>query len=103
MSVSRSGYRSLRPATQVFLSFDYERDIWRVQQVGNSWITRFNRAAAGFFDTSLAEASKSAGRRSVEAVVPARLEKHELRPSGSRGNALVGVRIPSAEGPSRSK
>jgi len=46
-------------ARRVFFSFHYERDVWRAQQVRNSWVTRPSRTAAGFFYRSLAEAAKT--------------------------------------------
>ena len=48
-------------ARRVFFSFHYERDIWRVNVVRNSWLTK-GREAAGFWDASLWEEAKKKGR-----------------------------------------
>jgi len=37
-------------AKKVFFSFYYERDIWRANQVRNSWVTKPDRQDAGFWD-----------------------------------------------------
>lgn len=37
-------------ARRVFFSFHYERDAWRAAQVRNSWVTKPDREAAGFWD-----------------------------------------------------
>lgn len=61
----------MRPKTtrRVFFSFHYQRDIWRVQQVRNHWITKPNREAAGYFDGSLAEKAKSEGTAAVKRLI----------------------------------
>jgi hypothetical protein len=45
---------------RVFFSFHYQNDIWRANQVRNSWRYRHeaNREAEGFFDASIWERSK---------------------------------------------
>jgi MTH538 TIR-like domain (DUF1863) len=45
-------------ARRVFFSFHYERDIWRASIVRNSWVTKPDRQAAGFFDASIWEEAK---------------------------------------------
>jgi len=97
---------------RVFFSFHYERDIWRAQQVRNSWVTRPSRSAAGFFDGSLAEAAKTENDARLKAAIRQGLRGttctvvligartaqrkyvlYEIAESHARGNALVGVRI----------
>ncbi len=52
-------------ARRVFFSFHYERDIWRVSQVRNSWVTK-DREAAGFWDAAKWEEVKKKGKANVE-------------------------------------
>ncbi len=54
---------------RVFFSFHYQRDIWRVQQVRNHWLTKPNRAAAGYFDGSLSEKAKTEGKIAVKRLI----------------------------------
>lgn len=46
-------------ARRCFFSFHYKRDVWRAQQVKNSWLSK-DRESAGFFDSSAFETSKKA-------------------------------------------
>ena len=48
----------------VFFSFHYERDIWRVNQVRNAWVTQGNHAA-GYVDSAAFEQVKRRGQRAV--------------------------------------
>lgn len=56
---------------RVFFSFHYQNDIWRVNQVRNSW--RFGhentRDADGFFDASIWEASQRTGPDSLKQLI----------------------------------
>ena len=47
----------------VFFSFHYQRDIWRVSQVRNSWVTQKN-TTAGFVDDASWESVKKTRRSS---------------------------------------
>ena len=55
-------------ARRVFFSFHYERDVWRANQVRNSWVTR-DREAAGFWDASLWEESKTKGEAALKKLI----------------------------------
>jgi hypothetical protein len=50
----------------VFFSFHYERDVWRANQVRNSWITKPDRVAAGFVDAAAFEEVKKKGDAAVK-------------------------------------
>jgi hypothetical protein len=50
----------------VFFSFHYERDVWRANQVRNSWVTKPNTEAAGFIDKAAFEEVKKKGDAAVE-------------------------------------
>lgn len=99
-------------ARRVFFSYHFQRDAWRANQVRNSWVTKSDRDAAGFFDAADQEEvqrySDEAIKRwiddqlqhtSVTAVLigqeTARREyvRYEIERSFERGNALVGIRI----------
>jgi hypothetical protein len=53
-------------ARRVFFSFHYERDVWRAGQVRNSWVTKEDREAAGFWDSAAWEEVKKKGTAAVE-------------------------------------
>ena len=57
------------PTRRVFFSFHYQRDIWRVQQVKNHWVTKDSKEAAGFFDGSLEEKAKKEGDAAVKKLI----------------------------------
>lgn len=98
-------------ARRVFFSFHYERDIWRANQVRNSWVTQ-DREAAGFFDASLWEEAKKKGDAAIKKMIDDALigttvtavligsetstrdyVKYEIARSAERPNGLLGVRI----------
>lgn len=100
-------------ARRVFFSFHYENDIWRANQVRQSWVTQ-DRQAAGFFDASLWEEVKRRGEDAVRKEILRGIEntsvtavligsetalrtwvQFEINKSLERGNGLVGVRIHS--------
>lgn len=99
-------------ATRVFFSFHYQRDIWRVNQVRNSWVTKPDRQTAGFFDASLWEDAKKSGDSGVKRVINQGLEgttrtailtgthtfarrwvRYEIAKSFERLNRMVGISI----------
>jgi len=53
-------------ARRVFFSFHYERDIWRASQIRNSWVTKEDREAAGFWDAASWEEVKKKGEEAIE-------------------------------------
>jgi len=99
-------------ARRVFFSFHYERDIWRVSQVRNSWLTKPDREAAGFWDAATREQIRSRGDSAIKKWVGRNLKgtsvtavligaetssrkwvKYEIEKSLEKGNDIIGVRI----------
>lgn len=99
-------------ARRVFFSFHYERDVWRANQVRNSWVTKPDREAAGFWDAAEWEKVKRQGDEAVKRWIDKQLEgtsvtvvligaetytrkwvKYEIKQSCERGNGLLGVYI----------
>ena len=99
-------------ARRVFFSFHYERDIWRASQVRNSWVTKPDREAAGFWDAAAWEEVKKKGEEAVKRWITKQLEGttvtvvligaetserkyviYEIKRSYARGNGLLGVYI----------
>lgn len=56
-------------ARTVFFSFHYQRDIFRVQQVKQHYITKGNYTAAGYFDGSLEEKAQREGDTAVKRLI----------------------------------
>lgn len=98
-------------ARNVFFSFHYQRDLWRVNVVRNSAMVD-GVAAAGFQDQSLWEETKKQGDAAVKRLIDAGLAgtsvtvvligamtagrqyvAYEIERSIARGNGLLGVRI----------
>lgn len=52
-------------ARHTFFSFHYQRDIWRVSQVRNSWVTQGN-TTAGFWDGASWESVKKQGEQAIK-------------------------------------
>lgn len=103
-------------ARRVFFSFHYERDIWRASIVRNSWVTKENQEAAGFWDASLWEEAKRKGEDAIKRMINNGLENtsvtavligketssrdwviYEIVQSFNRGNALLGILIDGIE------
>jgi hypothetical protein len=99
-------------ARRVFFSFYYQRDIWRVNQVRNSWLTHPNREVAGYWDASLWEKTELKGKTAIERLIDEGLEntsvtavligaetadrdyvRYEIEQSLERKNGLLGVYI----------
>lgn len=99
---------------RVFFSFHYQNDIWRVNQVRNSW--RFQheatREAEGFFDASLWESSQRRNPDSLKDLIRIGMEntsvtavlvgsntferrwvRYEIAQSIVKGNGLVGIQV----------
>lgn len=53
-------------ARRVFFSFHYTRDVQRAHVVRNSWVTKPDREEAGFFDSSVFEATKRNGEAALK-------------------------------------
>ncbi len=53
-------------ARKTFFSFHYKPDVNRAQIVKNSWMTKPNREEAGFFNSSVFEASQRTGHEALK-------------------------------------
>ena len=96
---------------RTFFSFHYQRDVWRASNIRNAG--QFDaRAAAGWDDASLWEATKKRGKEAVQQLIDNGLRNtsvtvvligaetskrhwvdYEIKQSYERGNGVVGVRI----------
>jgi hypothetical protein len=56
-------------ARSVYFGFHYQRDIFRVQQVEQHYITKENYIEAGYFDGSLEEKAKKEGDTAVKSLI----------------------------------
>lgn len=102
---------------RVFFSFHYKDDVFRANQVRNSWVTQ-TRTAAGFVDAAEFERVRSRGEAAIKRWIREQLRgtsvtavliglrtasrpyvKYEIQESYKRGNGLVGVRIHQLRGP----
>lgn len=98
-------------ARRVFFSFHYQRDIWRVNVVRNSWVTQ-DRQVAGYWDASLWEEAQTKGEEAIKSLIDNGLQntsvtvvligaethsrkwvQYEIIESYKRGNGLLGVYI----------
>lgn len=96
---------------RVFFSFHYQRDVWRVNVVRNSWVTQ-DREVAGFWDASLWEEAQKKGDAAIKRMIDEGLKntsvtavligsetwgrrwvRYEIIESYNRGNGLLGVYI----------
>uniref|UniRef100_A0A7C4JQB3 TIR-like domain-containing protein n=1 Tax=Thermodesulfobacterium geofontis TaxID=1295609 RepID=A0A7C4JQB3_9BACT len=103
-------------ARRVFFSFHYERDIWRVNVVRNSWVPKGNYINAGFIDAAEFEKIKRQGDQAIKRWIDEQLEgtsvtvvligaetysrlwvRYEIIKSFDRGNGLLGVYIHNIE------
>ena len=99
---------------RAFFSFHYQQDIWRVNQVRNSWIIQPGSQKAVWYDASLWEATKKKGvaalmnliddgltNTSVTVVLigsqtyQRRWVKYEIQESHRRKKGLLGIHIHS--------
>src|ERR1700739_216263 len=99
-------------ARKVFFSFHYKNDVWRENQVRNSWVTKDNKEAAGFTDAADFEKVEKEGEEAVKRWINKQLDgtsvtvvligndtsnrsyvKYELQKSYERGNGIIGIYI----------
>ena len=97
---------------RTFFSFHYQQDVSRAHVVRNSWVTKEDRADAGFFDGSVFESKKRAGEETLKAFLTDALKgttvtcvlignqtafrpwvRYELVRSFHRGNGLLGIYV----------
>ncbi len=101
---------------RVFLSFEYDRDFWRVNEVHNCWIKKPDRETAGFVDAYSWEKLNWKGEEAVRKWIDRELEKssvtavligyttsssefvdYEIRKSRLLGKGLFGIYIHNLE------
>ena len=99
-------------ARRVFFSFHYEADVWRAGQVRNSWVTKVDREAAGFWDAAAWEEVKKKGDAAIKQWIDTQLNgtsvtvvligsqtasrryvDYEITESHARGNGQLGIYI----------
>lgn len=100
-------------AQRVFFSFHYQDVIdFRANVVRQHWLTKPNREAAGFFDTSIWESAKKTGSTAVKQLVNSGLDgtsvtcvligsqtyarpwvRYEILKSFRKGNTILAVHI----------
>ncbi len=99
-------------ARRVFFSFHYERDVWRASQIRNSWVTKSDREAAGFWDAASWEEVKKKGDEAIKRWIRDQLDgtsvtvvligaetasrpyvQYEINQSWVRDNGLFGIYI----------
>jgi hypothetical protein len=97
---------------QVFFTFHYQNDIFRVNTVRNHWLTKPDRESAGYWDHSLWEETKRRGDRALENLIESGLKgssvtviligsqtagrkwvNYEVRRSHELGKGIMGVYI----------
>ena len=95
----------------VFFSFHYD-DIWRVNQIRNSWYYQESRKIAGFWDGSLRETYQTYDVKKIREIINDGLRgtsvtvvligkytsyrnwvKYEIRQSFLKGNGMFGIYI----------
>lgn len=105
-------------ARSVFFSFHYQRDILRVQQVKQHYLTKGTYTEAGFFDGSLEERAKRDGDQVVKKMIDDGLKgssvlvvligaktytrrwvDYEILRSVSQGMGVFGIRIHQLKDP----
>jgi hypothetical protein len=97
---------------KTFFSFHYENDVWRANQVRNSWVTKPDTEAAGFIDSAAFEEVKKGGDAAIKKWIDEQLKgtsvtvvligsdtsnreyiKYELEQSWKKGNGILGIYI----------
>lgn len=98
-------------ARRVFFSFHYQDDIWRANQVRNSWLAHGGQAES-FYDDSLWEEARTKGDRAIKRLINSKLPRasvtavligeetasrkyvrYEIRRSLELGKGILGVYI----------
>lgn len=98
-------------ARRVFFSFHYKNDVWRANQVRNSWVTQ-GKEAVGFVDSADFEKVEKEGEDAIKRWIDNQLTgtsvtvvligsetssrkyvQYELQKSYKKGNGIIGVFI----------
>lgn len=71
MSLASTLFSDVPQKRRVFFSFHYQQDVWRVNQIRNSWRYQreAQREAAGFFDGSIWERSQRTSDESLKTLI----------------------------------
>ena len=96
---------------KVFFSFDWD-DVWRVNQIRNSWVTKGNYKSAGFVDKADIETLKRSTHQAIKNWIDTQLSgtsvtcvligekthkskwvRYEIEQSIKKGNGLIGILI----------
>ena len=96
----------------MFFGFLYETGIWRAGQIRNSWVTKLDREAAGFWDAGAWEEPKKKGEGAIRGWIDKQLEgtsvtvvligaetserkyvQYEIKESWNKGNRLTGIYV----------
>lgn len=99
-------------ARKIFFSFCYENDVWRANQVRNSWLTKKDQEFAGFTDAAVFEEVKKGRDATIKEWIDIQLIgtsvtvvligsdtnnsdyiKYELRKSYEMGKGMLGIYI----------
>lgn len=99
-------------ARRVFFSFHYDKDNWRAGVVRNSWVTKPDREAAGFWDATEWEEVKNHSDRAIKRWINKQMKgtsvtavligaqtydrrwvNYEIGHSHEMRNGILGVRI----------
>ncbi len=100
----------------VFFSFHHENDLWRANQVRNSWVTKPDRESAGYVDAATWESVKRQGDQSIidwinrqlsytsvtavligRETASRRWVRYEIARSIDKGNGLLGIYVNGLE------
>ena len=98
-------------ARRAFFSFHYKNDVWRANQVRNSWVTQ-GKEAAGFIDSVDFEKVEKDGEQAIKRWIDNQLNgtsvtvvligsdtsnrlyvQYELQKSFSKVNVIIGIHI----------
>lgn len=98
-------------ARRAFFSFHYKNDVWRANQVRNSWVTQ-GKEAAGFIDAVDFEKIEKQGDAAIKKWIDEQLVgtsvtvvligsdtsnrpyvQYELQKSYAKGNGIIGVYV----------
>ena len=96
----------------VFFSFHHQRDIWRVSQVRNSWVTQENSVTGRFWDDASWESMKKRGDQAIKSWINRQMKgtsvtvvligaetsnrkyvKYEIQRSYEEDKGILGIRI----------
>jgi len=99
-------------ARRVYFAFHYQRDIWRVNQVRHTWVTKEDIEEAGYVDAAEFEKVERQGEEAIKRWINSQLEgtsvtvvligaktperdyvQYEINQSWNRDNGLIGIYI----------